>query len=139
SVMPSNFGARGIHAACGVPPASLSKKFPTPTSVNAAPAKVMRNPNEATTTCVKTRYQMAIGGRILVQAYTVNSGATKAAFVDVVAACVPFAVPSRWHMLHLALPRNSSQPAISSPVSVALPASHASNLDENGLMASERS
>ena len=75
----------------------------------------------------------------LAEVKSVKSGATLAALLDVIAPCVLFAVPSRWHMLHLALPRNSSQPAISSSVSVALPASNASNLDENGLIASERS
>ena len=50
---------------------------------------------------------------------------------------VRFSVPSRWQVLHTALPRNSCQPAISWSVSVALPARNASNFDENALTSGE--
>src|SRR5580704_18485056 len=42
-------------------------------------------------------------------------------------------LPSRWHELQFALPRNRLYPAISSEVSVALPFRKASNFDVKGL------
>jgi hypothetical protein len=48
-ILPSNFGASGIHAAWGLTPFRLRKKFPTPKSVNAAPAALRVNPYESGT------------------------------------------------------------------------------------------
>ena len=80
-----------------------------------------------------------LGRPRLAEVKSVKRGATLAALLGVIAGCALFAVPSRWHVLHLPLPRNSSQPAVSSAVSVALPVRNVSNLDENGLMALARS
>ena len=101
------------------------KKSPTPLSTKLRPTGLERIRIGPAASRNKTEWRGFWGRPRLFEVKSVKRGATLAAFAGAIAAGVRrlavFSVPSKWHVLHIALPRNRFQPANSSRLNTDFP------------------
>src|SRR5215831_14339738 len=113
--LPSNRGASRTQSELGFS-ARFLRKSPTPLSTNADPAGFGAYPNSSGLVSLKYGIFAFLGTPRLDEVKSVNSGALLPTSRGPIFPA-RLSVPSRWQVLHFALPRKRSHPACSSGVS----------------------